>query len=81
LGLLQIHSASTEKQSENVKPLDNVQFKGQAETSLHTVSASMPHVYRAACSIPLNAYRTSNSIWGFVCVVDWNMWASVNWHS
>jgi len=48
----------------------------QSETSLRSVSAWMPHVYRAACSIPLNTYRALRSVWGFVHVVDWNMWAA-----
>jgi len=55
--------------------------QAEAETALCAVSiarfsAWMPHAYRAARSIPLNTYRASRSVWGFVRVVDWNMWAA-----
>ena len=45
------------------------------------VSALMPHAYRAARSIPLNTYRASHTVWGFVHVVDWNMRAANAAHS
>jgi len=49
------------------------EYIAQAETSLHCVLAWMPHIYRAAYSIPLNTYRASRSISVFVRVVNWNM--------
>jgi len=51
------------KQVDSKLPLSRLR---QAKISLRSVSAWMPHAYRAA-----------HSISGFVRVVDWNMWKSV----